>query len=669
MFARISHFDVGKLVPSASCARTCAREWAMRGARYLRTIAAFTLLFLPSLWLLTHPFGWITGLETMALGTWVPLICFGLIGSLRFFWKDRDLSWLECAAITLCFASVQAYIFNTALHPQNRFNLIGGLLPNADPSMYLSLANQWSDGIRVVTPQTTRQFFPCFLAAMLWICRRDLKLIVSIFTLITGALSFLAWRQVRLTFGWLGATLFVALVFFFYRCDVVGLLRTEQLGLWFALVALALLLRGLREKREALWCAGLFSLVMGLNTRAGAYLVLPLLVLYSRWLFRRSRWGWRSMMVAGLICLGAMLLNFACYLIFFAPPRPTSNFWLCFYGMLSGGNWVTALNEIGLNDTNLIARGKALILLRAEPWRVLRGFWKACAYAWNTNTFYGIPPTAETFCSSMKWLTVLGAVIPWSWAVLRKRSAELESFVTLVVLGTVLSLPFAPPWDGGRRVYAVAFPFIYLSPVLLICWSWANARRYLSLPSASDNPAVAERHLANGENRIMSLTLAGLVILMLFATVVPLRLMLSKHHTIKGWQPQFCVPVPRGCPAKNLPGGYQIHLISDSGRTFVPWVRISDFRRSIDGNFETLRAPWLLDLLNDLPEGTTIGAACHSNFFVIGTDKAQTKRISQRNPILNRAWHRIIYDDDYPIPPYSCQILSQPQAPPLLPGR
>ena len=156
---------------------------------------------------------------------------------------------------------------------------------------------------------------------------------------------------------------------------------------------------------------------------------------------------------------------------------------------------------------------------------------------------------------------------------------------------------------------------------------------------------------------------------MLFATVVPLRLMASKHHTIKGWQPQFCVPVPGGCPAKNLPGGYQIHLISDSGRTFVPWVRISDFRRSIDGNFETLRAPWLLDLLNDLPEGTTIGAACHSNFFVIGTDKAQTKRISQRNPILNRAWHRIIYDDDYPIPPYSCQILSQPQAPPLLPGR
>ena len=104
-------------------------------------------------------------------------------------------------------------------------------------------------------------------------------------------------------------------------------------------------------------------------------------------------------------------------------------------------------------------------------------------------------------------------------------------------------------------------------------------------------------------------------------------------------------------------------------RTFVPWVTVPDFRRSIDGNFEKLRAPWLLDLLNDLPEGTTIGTACHSSFFVIGTDKAQTTRISRRHPILNRAWHRLIYDNEYPLTPYSRQILSQPKAPPLLPGR
>jgi hypothetical protein len=622
-------------------------------------------------WLLTHPFAWITGLEAMALGTLVPLVVFGLIGSLRLVWKSIDLSWLECGAITLCFTCLQAYIFNTALHPANRFNLIGGLLPNADPSFYLSLANQWSDGIRVVTPQTTRQFFPCFLSAMLWICRRDLKMIVSVFTLITGVLSFLAWRQVRITFGWLGATLFLALVFFFYRCEVVGLLRTEQLGLWFALIALTLMLQGLREKRQGLWCTGLFSLVMGLNSRAGPYFMIPLVVLYSGWIFRRGRWGWRSILSAGLVCLGAMLLNYACYWIFFAPPRPTSNFWLCFYGMLTGGNWVTAMNELGVeySRTNLVARAKGLALLSAQPWLVLKGFLKACVFVWNTNMFYGVPPAAETFRSWMKWLTVLGAVVPWSWAVAHRKRAELEWFVLLIVLGVLMSLPFAPPWDGGRRVYAVAFPFLYLSPVMLVTWSLGVLRGLLPLHTESLGPFEERAGPACAQRNLAPLIQTALGTLLFFTIVVPLGLMLSNRHTITGWQPQYCVPLPRGCPARDLPSGYQIHLISDAGRTFVPWVRISDFRKSIDGNLEILRAPWLLDLLNDLPEGTTIGTACHSSFFVIGTDKAQTKRISQRHPILNRAWHRVIYDNDYSLPPYSRQILSQSKAPPLLPGR
>jgi hypothetical protein len=644
-------------------------SWAKQAGLYLRAAAMFALLALPSLWLLTQPFAWITGLEAMALSTAVPLMVFGLIGGLRLVWKGDEVWWFECAAITLCFASLQGYIFNTALHPANQFNLLGGLLPNADPSMYLSLANQWSDGIRVVTPQTTRQFFPCFLAAMLWLCNRDIKLIVSLFTLITGVLSFVAWRQLRAMFGWLGATLFLTLVFFFYRCEVVGLLRTEQLGLWFALIALTLMLQGLREKREGLWSTGLFSLVMGLNTRAGPYFMIPLFVLYSGWIFRRGRWGWRSILTAGLVCFTGMLLNFACYWIFFAPPRPTSNFWLSFYGMLKGGNWVSAMNEIGPPYTrvDVIAREKGMALLRAEPWLVvkgvLKGFWKACAFVWNTNTFYGHPPTAEGFRSAMRWLTVLGAVIPWTWSVVQKRRAELEWFVLLIVLGTLFSLPFAPPWDGGRRVYAVAFPFLYLSPVMLIAWSREGLRKLLPLRTRSLD------QLTYADGQLGRLIQAGLAVLLLSTTVIPLGLMLSKRHRIIGWQPQYCVPLPRGCPARDLPSGYQIHLISDTGRTFVPWVRVSDFRRSIDGNLEKLRAPWLLDLLNDLPEGTTIGTACHSQFFVIGTDKARTTRISRRHPILNRAWHRIVYDNDYPLPPYSRQMLGRPQAPPLLPGR
>jgi hypothetical protein len=355
-----------------------------------------------------------------------------------------------------------------------------------------------------------------------------------------------------------------------------------------------------------------------------------------------------------------MLLNEICYWVFFGPPRPTSNFWLCFYGMLTGGNWVTALNEIGLERTNLIARDKALVLFRAEPWLVLKGLWKACIYVWTTNIFYGYPPTAEAFRSAMKWVTPAGVLLPWAWVIMRKKRGDTELLVLLIFIGTLLSLPFAPPWDGGQRVYAVSLPFLYLSPVLLVTWCCQGLQ---SLAPLRSKPESQMTHL---DGRFTVLLEASLVVLLLSTIVIPLGLMLTKRDRRIGWEPSYCVPLPAGCPARNLPSGYQIHLIPDKGRTFVPWVRVSDFRKSIDGNFEKLRAPWVLDLLQDLPEGTTIGAAGHSHFFVIGTDKAGTDRLSQRHPILNRAWHRIVYDNEYPIPPYSRRLLTQSKAPPFL---
>src|SRR5690349_19076167 len=95
------------------------KRLAKHAGLYLRSAAVIALLLLPSLWVLTHPFAWITGLEAMALDTVVPIVVFGLIGGLTLIHRDDLASWLECAAITLCFACLQGYIFNTALHPAN----------------------------------------------------------------------------------------------------------------------------------------------------------------------------------------------------------------------------------------------------------------------------------------------------------------------------------------------------------------------------------------------------------------------------------------------------------------------------------------------------------------------------------------------------------------------
>jgi hypothetical protein len=80
---------------------------AKRAGLYLRAVGVVALLSLPSVWVLTHPFAWIAGLEAMALGTFVPMVVFGLVGSLTLIHKDDVTSALECALITLCFACLQ----------------------------------------------------------------------------------------------------------------------------------------------------------------------------------------------------------------------------------------------------------------------------------------------------------------------------------------------------------------------------------------------------------------------------------------------------------------------------------------------------------------------------------------------------------------------------------
>ena len=135
---------------------------ARMGTLYLGGVARFILLLLPSLWLLTQPFAWLGGLEAMALGTVIPIVVFGLVGCFCFVCRDEEAVWLEWAAITLCFVCLQAYIYNTALHPANRFNLLGGLLPNADPAMYLSLASQWERGVPSSNATDYETVFPLF---------------------------------------------------------------------------------------------------------------------------------------------------------------------------------------------------------------------------------------------------------------------------------------------------------------------------------------------------------------------------------------------------------------------------------------------------------------------------------------------------------------------------
>ena len=104
-------------------------------------------------------------------------------------------------------------------------------------------------------------------------------------------------------------------------------------------MGLAVLWRGSRERQHAHVLIGIFLLSLALNARAEAFFVLPLLVLWSMWLFRgRSRLSLRFL-VEGI---GVVLLAFAINLLLIkvlASEGSTafSNFSYTFYGLVVGG--------------------------------------------------------------------------------------------------------------------------------------------------------------------------------------------------------------------------------------------------------------------------------------------------------------------------------------------
>ena len=73
---------------SASSIQALTAKSTRQAFRYLQGIALFVACSLPSVWLLTQPFPWKTGLAAVALGTVAPLLIFGLIGGLRLVWGD-----------------------------------------------------------------------------------------------------------------------------------------------------------------------------------------------------------------------------------------------------------------------------------------------------------------------------------------------------------------------------------------------------------------------------------------------------------------------------------------------------------------------------------------------------------------------------------------------------
>lgn len=355
---------------------------------------------------------------------------------------------------------------------------VAGMYQISDSMMYWLCSNSLLDTGNFGHPLTTgewcqrRATYPTFLSGIALIAQRNIFATLLMQALIASTAIYLAVRRSENSVGVLGAFLCAALLFIYATVDLFPMTMTENAGLVFGCVGIALLLHA-SERRDIVWMAGgiaMFSIA--LNARAGAFFVLPFLVLWAgitAWLSRTNVWHWvciASIAIGAGFMLQAVLVLAAGG----SPTRSYGNFSYVLYGLSVGGKgWQQVLiDHPELSGSDAVVSkaiyGFAWKNLTAHPELFLDGLKKNLSLFATSGT-YGFEKLGawSEFFKACWWLAWIPMFIN------RRNSAYL--LAALCSLGVVLSAPFLLG-DGGSRIFAATVAVDALQ--VAIGFSWAG---------------------------------------------------------------------------------------------------------------------------------------------------------------------------------------------------
>ena len=497
--------------------------------------------------------------------------------------------------------------------------VLGSLLPIGDATRFYLDAVRLGEGW-LLSSSAWRPLYPGLLSGLLFITGQNLQMAFAGFGFLSAAACYLLSREVQRTHGAVAGTAVMALLFLYYR-RFSGLAMTEGLSLILGALGFAFLWRGAWQKGRVLIMAGILMTTLALITRPGAYIMLPLLVFWAGWVFRKEKKVSLPVigMSAAMVLMGFVANNIIGQTL--SPPDVgRSNFPLTIYGQVSGGmGWDQIYKDhpetafLGGPEHSRTIYSLTRQAFYSDPLGIVRGSLKAWGAFFSVSRdgifgFVGKEGTLSTLVLRL-FLFSLGALglaaCRQMIAAREQREAglspELGSLVLAAVLGVVLSVPFVPPWDGsGMRLYA------------------ANAVLYGILPALG----------------------AALIVRM----VKPLAILSGDWQPLEVWTlPAFAgflaaavmmgplavyalsrLPVlpPAACPAGKAvlytrlnPGSYII-VVADRAvpRTRLPHVRISEFKKSnhdfgsseIAAEFDNIQAPMVVSNVMNLETGKDV---------------------------------------------------------------
>ena len=428
-------------------------------------------------------------------------------------------------------------------------SLIAGVLPYSDAAAYFADAQRILIGEPIASLAVRRPMFTAWLAGLLAFSGNDLRIALLWITMFVAlSLGWAAWALGRDRRSVIVSVFFAAVVWLYYR-RFVGTTLTEHLGIGLGLLAFGFLWVGAQQTARTWAFLGLLLLTLALNARAGAFFVLPMLVLWMgmRWAAEGRRFSWATAgLGAGVVVAGFVANRALLEALGGSGAASFANFSSVLYGLVMGGDWTLALQQHPeLARLSATAQSQEIYRLAfaqivTHPSSVLVGALRAWASFLPTAFSFAADVTPKTFelraSYALSLLAVAGLTTVW----LDRRQPR-GGMLVAVLIGTFLSVPFVPPWDSDlMRAYAATLPFIALMPALGVDGAFGAAS------AASDlSPVPRAASLAGG----------CLLLAAFFCFALPLA--------ARGTYPALARPTRGTCPsnevsatARLIPGTY-----------------------------------------------------------------------------------------------------------------
>jgi len=448
-------------------------------------------------------------------------------------------------------------------------SLIGGLLPYKDGGNYYISAEMLLNGIRISRGGSSaawRPLFPGFFAIFLLLTRHHLQWALALIYGWAGIGLYLASRRVARDYGILAGSL-LATFLFFYLQPSIGSTMSESAGFLFGCLSFVLLWRAAQYQNAREFLAGLVVLTLALSIRAGAFFILPMLVLWAGWTFRGTgKFSMRWAGIAVLVSAAAFVTMNVIYprLVVERGVIAFGNFAYTLFGQVRGGTgWNSAIKIVGTTDPEPIMQ-ETLRFFRQHPLSFFIGAAKSYRDFFFTEIglFQFMSDPKEGLIGKLFWIAALllfGAGIIRAWRFWKVN--PVFSFLLACLIGVFFSVPFLPPIDGGSRFYASSMVFSLALPALALPFELP-----IALPFQSHPLANRDKHISY----FAIFSFSAVVVLVIF----PILILHFSSPSL--FSAPTCSENLRPFVVKLYPGSY-LDLVKAGDCGFAPDICMPDF--------------------------------------------------------------------------------------------